>query len=537
MNNFLSLDQVKDLLMKNVTPDFEAMKSDEMLSTLLASVDSLKEEPLDKRTLYTGRDISDVRDYLVNKVIELTDKWSDFNESDTGMVLIELIAGLADMLGFYLDKQTLECYITSVKQRKNGVGILSLINYKLHMTNSCLTTGRFVLPEIYDMDIEIPRYTQLSAVLADKSEVKYATLYDTMIPSGTDAIEVPLIQGEVNTSYVPISDLRNNQKIQLLAENIAQGSMIVTIDGKEWTEVPDVLIDDVPGRKYSLYEDKLCQPIILFHNSYKDYLPSDDSMKAEFKFLTSLGPDGKIRAGMITRIDSQIYAGKEDISSAIEATNIEASSGGSERETLDHARVQAPKTLSMLGKAITLDDYYNMAMDRPGVLKCSALDWSVENGRYVSVPYQVDLYIVPTDKENCSEEQINSIKDYFGDNRMVSSMTLNVFSADYVTVDISAKVYAVINESKKEALRSMIESQIRNHFRAENMDFGSGIQPSNIITLIENTSEAIDYVELEEPTGSTKYNLTQFPQLGELNIEIIRNSVRFSQAERIDSPN
>ena len=37
MNNFLSLDQVKDLLMKNVTPDFEAMKSDEMLSTLLAS--------------------------------------------------------------------------------------------------------------------------------------------------------------------------------------------------------------------------------------------------------------------------------------------------------------------------------------------------------------------------------------------------------------------------------------------------------------------------------------------------------------------
>ena len=116
-------------------------------------------------------------------------------------------------------------------------------------------------------------------------------------------------------------------------------------------------------------------------------------------------------------------------------------------------------------------------------------------------------------------------------------MTLNVFSADYVTVDVSAKVYAVINESKKEALRSMIESQIRNHFRAENMDFGSGIQPSNIITLIENTSEAIDYVELDEPTGSTKYNLTQFPQLGELNIEIIRNSVRFSQAERIDSPN
>lgn len=528
MNNFFSVDQINEFLMKTVTKDFENMTSDEILSTLMTGVDAMRSEPLDKRTLYTGRDIQDVRDYLVNQVMTLTDKWTDFNESDTGMVLIELIAGLADILGFYLDKQTLECYITDVKQRKNGAAIMSLIGYKMSLTNSCITTGRFVLPETFDSDILIPRYTQVTAILADKSEIKYATQYDISIPAGTEAVEVPLIQGEVNTAYVPVGDLKDNQKIKLTAENIANGSMIVTIDGQEWEEIPDVVVDDVPGRKYSLFEDKHCEPYIYFHNNYKDYLPSDDSLKAEFKFLTSLGPDGRIKEGMISRIDSQIFAGKDDISSAIEVTNIEASSGGSERETLDHARVQSPKTLSMLGKAITLQDYHDMAMDRPGVLKCSALDWSVDDGKYVQVPYRVDMYIVPTDGGVVSSEQISQIKEYFNNQRIVSSMTLNVYSANYQKVDVAAKVYAVISEAKKESLRSMIETQIKNYFRPENLDFGSGIQPSNIITLIENTSEAVDYVELENPSGSSKLDLTQFPQLGEVKIEVIRNSTRMS---------
>ena len=528
MSNFFSADQVENMLRKVVTKEFEVMTQDEILDTLINGVEDLKGEELDKRTLYTGRNISDVTDYLVTKIMELTDKWTDFNESDTGMVLIELVSGLADMLGFYLDKNTLECFITDVKQRKNGVGILSLIGYKMFMTNSCVTTGRFVLNETYTDDITIPRYTQLTAILADKSEIKYATQYEVMIPAGSEVATVPLIQGIVTKSEIPVSDLRNNQKIKILAENIANGSMILIIDGQEWTEIPDVLVDDVPGRKYSLYEDKNCEPYILFHNSYKDYLPSDDSQKATLTFLTSLGPAGKIKEGMITRIGSQIFAGRDDISSAIEVTNTEASSGGSERETLSHAKVQGPKTLSMLGKAITLPDFYDMTMEQPGVLQCSALDWSVDDGKYVSLPYIVDLYIVPTDGGDCSTEQLSGIKQYFNNQRTMSSITIHTYSANYKEVDIDATVYAIISEAKKESLRSAIETRIKNYFKPENLKFGSGIQPSNISTLIETTSEAIDYVELNAPTKADKLDLTQFPKLGNVKIEIVRNSVRMS---------
>ena len=57
---------------------------------------------------YTGRDIVSIRKELINTIPTLTDKWTDFNESDLGMVLIELMAGVQDMQNFYLDTQALK---------------------------------------------------------------------------------------------------------------------------------------------------------------------------------------------------------------------------------------------------------------------------------------------------------------------------------------------------------------------------------------------------------------------------------------------
>ena len=71
---------------------------------------------------YTGRDIAAIRKELINLVPKLTDKWTDFNESDLGMVLIELMAGNQDMQNFYLDTQAFETYLdTAVQEKRAGI--------------------------------------------------------------------------------------------------------------------------------------------------------------------------------------------------------------------------------------------------------------------------------------------------------------------------------------------------------------------------------------------------------------------------------
>ena len=73
---------------------------------------------------YTRKDMQEIRKYLVSLVDELCEKygnyWTDRNESDLGMFFIELAAGIGDLLNFNIDKNALETFLPTAKQRKNN---------------------------------------------------------------------------------------------------------------------------------------------------------------------------------------------------------------------------------------------------------------------------------------------------------------------------------------------------------------------------------------------------------------------------------
>ena len=108
---------------------------------------------------YTGRDNEDIRQSLIDLVPQLTDKWRDYNESDLGITIIELIAGAQDMQNFYLDNQTFETYIDTAMQDKNIRSLLRAMNYRVPLMVSArgTVTVSFVgsLPEY----LSFPKYT------------------------------------------------------------------------------------------------------------------------------------------------------------------------------------------------------------------------------------------------------------------------------------------------------------------------------------------------------------------------------------------
>ncbi|HPD73552.1 MAG TPA: baseplate J protein, partial [Candidatus Krumholzibacteria bacterium] len=57
---------------------------------------------------YTNKDYDSLRRELLARVPQLTDRWTDFNASDLGVVLLELFCGIGDMLAYYLDAQAAE---------------------------------------------------------------------------------------------------------------------------------------------------------------------------------------------------------------------------------------------------------------------------------------------------------------------------------------------------------------------------------------------------------------------------------------------
>ena len=80
---------------------------------------------------YSNKDYDSLRQELLARVPLLTDRWTDFNESDLGVVLLELFCGVGDMLVYYLDAQAAEAFLPTARQRQNVINLCKLINYRL----------------------------------------------------------------------------------------------------------------------------------------------------------------------------------------------------------------------------------------------------------------------------------------------------------------------------------------------------------------------------------------------------------------------
>lgn len=149
---------------------------------------------------YINKDYESIRQELLAKVPQLTDRWTDFNHSDLGVVLLELFCGVGDMLAYYLDAQAAEAFLPTARQRQNVINLCNLIGYQLDTPVSSTTTIRFSLAAPLDFDLPIPAGTQCRALLEDGK----ATLKPWMMPS-FPVVNSPSIFTPVRVSVNPRS--------------------------------------------------------------------------------------------------------------------------------------------------------------------------------------------------------------------------------------------------------------------------------------------------------------------------------------------
>ena len=72
---------------------------------------------------YSNKDYESIRQELLGRVPQLTDRWTDFNSSDLGIVLLELFCGVGDMLAYYLDAQAAEAFLPTARQRQSVIDL------------------------------------------------------------------------------------------------------------------------------------------------------------------------------------------------------------------------------------------------------------------------------------------------------------------------------------------------------------------------------------------------------------------------------
>ncbi len=422
---------------------------------------------------YSNKDYESLRQELLARVPQLTDRWTDFNESDLGVVLLELFCGVGDMLAYYLDAQAAEAFLPTARQRQNVINLCKLINYRLDTPVAATTALRFSLPTALGSDITIPADTACRANL-DDGDVEFETVEDAVIPRGHLSVDVGARQGSRKSEeFEATGDC--NQRFALTSTSIAQGSVRVRVGDSNWEETR-FFIDSAPDSKHFQAEtDGLDVTWIIFGDGIHGAVPpTGDTITVEY--LETLGSAGNIGTNLVTDILTPLYHDGQIVQ--VRVTNPIPATNGCDRETLDHAKLQAPAELRSLWKAVTKDDYKALAEGFPGVAKAQVMDANdCANIRY----YQVNMAVAPNGGGLPSPLLKQQLAEFI-ESRKVITIEVNLFDPCYRPINIDAEVYVYQTEDT-EAVRRRIEQAVQAFFSFDKLTFGQPVYFSDIVSL------------------------------------------------------
>src|SRR5437879_5581409 len=80
---------------------------------------------------YLARDYSSFRKALLDLIPSKLPEWTDRSEADFGVVLIELLAYMADILSYYQDRIANEAFLSTAQERRSVIEHLRLIGYEM----------------------------------------------------------------------------------------------------------------------------------------------------------------------------------------------------------------------------------------------------------------------------------------------------------------------------------------------------------------------------------------------------------------------
>ncbi len=460
---------------------------------------------------YTNKDYESLRRELLARVPQLTDRWTDFNASDLGVVLLELFCGIGDMLAYYLDAQAAEAFLPTARQRQNVINLCKLISYRLDTPVAATTTLRFALAAPLDEDLTIPAGTACRARLED-GDVEFETALDAVIPRGRTEVDVDARQGRRKSESFT-GNGEPGQRLVLAGKSIAQGSIRVRIQEREWTEVAHFQESDAGALHFQTDTDALDETTIVFGDGVHGAVPPPGE-PVEVEYLETLGAAGNLGPNLVTEVLDAVYLDGAQV--ALSVTNPAPATNGADRETLEHARRQAPAELRSLWKAVTKEDYKALAEGFPGVAKAQILDVNdCGNIRY----YQVNLAVAPDGGGPPSALLKRDLAEFL-ESRKVITVEINLFDPVYRPVSVDADVFAHAGEDL-DLVRSRVEGALAEHFAFERMDFGKAVRFSDLVALIDGV-RGVSHVRMYAPQEDIEVRAGEIAVLGQVNLDVRR---------------
>lgn len=455
---------------------------------------------------YTSKDYYSIREELIERIQDRVPDWKANDPADFGVALVEAFAYVSDILSYYIDRNANEAFITTASQRDSVLNIARNYGYTPAGYRQALV--ELTITNTSASEVTLPEGTVVSGDVVIDDTVN--TVYFTTIAESIVGEQIGASPGEVTVtasqgrSVILVSDdaTVNGELIGtstgLPAMEFEFGETPVVEDSIEvyvqdgalfvkWTEVQH-LSDYGPNDQVfvsSLDEDDIVT--IKFGDGVSGAIPTLYS-EVRAKYVVGGGNDGNIDADTIDTLvyvpglsEAQVTALQADIT----VTNTDVAFAGADPESTDQIRTAAPLTLRANNRAVTLNDFANLALSVTGIGKANAT---------ATVWTSVTVYIAPTRTETDVDSapglddagdptvEFDRLKDdleTFYDGKTLIGTSVTISPPVYVDVNVTIQ-YTKLNQYTTTEIETAIKEKVVTSFGYSNVFFEETINAGDL---------------------------------------------------------
>lgn len=400
-------------------------------------------------------------------------------------MMIELYSSIGDRLYMMQNKQANEVILITARRRRNIINGAKSLGYPIKTAQAATGTIQATIPTAQSSDVPIATGTLILTKESDSPQTFRVTT-DFVIPAGQTSATGPIKNSVVYDLYFATTfeaDQRHRLPERPFLDN---ESLVVTVNGEEWTQVDNFLDSTGTSKHYVVEIDENDYGYLVFGDGTNGLVPQDD---IEGTYEVGGGLIGN-QAQDTIQDNSDDFETTLGVPVKVTFTNPAATAGGLDRETAEQIKTNAIRSLKTITRTICREDFsINVETKFTNVARSIAFARPDD----ATIPlYAAWMYVVPVGGGNPSSTLRDQILEYLTtiDGAPVPmGMALDIKNPLYdttelvgtVVVDPSATL-ATVKANVMAALRSFFDFQsVEPNFAEYTIDFGKTIRWSRVL--------------------------------------------------------
>lgn len=476
---------------------------------------------------YTSRDFTSLRQSLLDYAAIRYPAWKPASEGDFGVILVELLAYMGDIMSYYVDRAQQEAYLPTATQRASVMQIAQSQGYEPNAGTPAQGTITLATTDPSDSVVLLAGTRVATDFVSNlDTQIIFETDYDVVVPGDGGEIEVDVTEGEtrrndVTGGYLDLGASTGlpNQTYRLPHPQVYTDTIKIFIEDEEWFRVDSLLDHTATERVFETRVDSTGYTWLRLGDGVNGDIPPLGLM-VQTEYRTGVGAAGNVAAGKVATIFDQAVDG---VSVAVDDTGTPKSSDmaeGTDPEDIESIRRNAPRAFNTQKRAVTVQDFTDLALTVPGVSKAKAV------AKYFS---SITVYVCGAQGREASDDLIETTFETL-QSYALTGVTVTVSAASNIGINLGSSgdpvLVEVLDTYSRSSVQYQVERALEARFDIANVDLEDLITVSDIYRTVMSV-EGVRFVDipimarvdsLQSGAAAIQLRTWQYPELKNLFI-------------------